>query len=469
MQHKLSRRNFVKLGIGSGVALVIGISLQGSNAGKSKKINNNFKPDIWVSVDPDNTITITITESEMGQGVFTTLPMMVAEEMDADWKQMKAIPALADRKYGYQQTGGSSSLRDNWKKLRMAGAAAREILLLAAANKWDIEKYYCTAEFGFIINTQTNERFSFGELVNIARTLPLPETVTLKSPEKFKIIGTSVPRLDSPDKITGKAIYGSDLLLKNMLTATVIHPPTFGGSVKSIDSRDTKKLEGIHDVFAINEGVAIVANDYWLAHKGAQALKIEWDNGANVYLDNTSIQNKLNDALNLPCEQIAKNKGNAIGILESETQQINAQYNVPYQAHAPLEPMTCTADVRDGYCEVWAPTQSPTEARKTAASLTQSRFEQLVTHFKQRILKQNDKTTILHTTLLGGGFGRRLQTDFVSEAVQISMAVKAPVRLIWSREEDIQHDFYRPVCSHKIAASLDKKGWPVAWWHRRNW
>ena len=433
MQYKLSRRNFMKLGVATGACLVIGISLQ-----KSKNVNSNsFKPDIWISIDPDNTITVTITESEMGQGVFTTLPMMVAEELEADWNQMRAIPALADRKYGYQQTGGSSSLRNNWNKLRMAGAAAKQVLLSAAVIKWNCKKHFCKAESGFIINTQTNERLDYGSLVEIAKELPLPEQVTLKSPENYKIIGTKVTRLDSPDKVTGQAIYGSDITLDGILTATVIHPPTFGGNLKSIDSSDTKRIKGVHDVFTIKEGIAVVAEDYWSAHKGARALKIEWNNGPNVYLDNASIQMKLNNALNLSCEQLAKNKGDARGILESETQQINAQYNLPYQALAALEPITCTADVRNGFCEVWAPTQSPTKSKIVAASLYQSKIGHLINRVIQRLFKQNDNDTILHTTLLGGSFGRRLQTDFVSEVVQISKVVKAPIRLIWSREEDI--------------------------------
>ena len=465
MQYKLSRRNFMKLGIGTGVALVIGVSYK--SCGNVKNIeNNNFKPDIWISIEPNNTITVTITESEMGQGVFTTLPMMVAEEMDADWKQMRAVPALADRKYGYQKTGGSSSLRNNWKKLRMAGAAAREVLLLAAANKWNVKKHDCLTETGFVINTKTNARLNYGELVDIARTLPLPESVTLKSPDKFKIIGTAVPRLDSPDKISGKAIYGSDIILEDMLTATVIHPPIFGGSIKSIDSQATKKMEGVHDVIVIKEGVAVVADDYWSAHKGAKALKIEWNDGPNNKLSNISIKNKLNDVLKQPSKQIAKNKGNTIKVMAMAVQKIETKYYVPYQAHATIEPMTCTADVHDEYCEVWAPTQSPTKAKKVAAILTQSKITHLITRVKQKIFNQNDKNTVLHTTLLGGGFGRRLQTDFVSEAVQISKAVKAPIRLIWSREEDIQHDFYRPISQHQVSASLDENGWPVAWWHR---
>lgn len=467
MPHKLSRREFMKLGLGAGTGLVIGISLQVPvNAQQTRQDDHTFKPDIWVSVDSDNTVTVTIAESEMGQGVFTTLPMMVAEELEADWGQMRAVPALADQKYGYQQTGGSSSLRNNWNKLRMAGAAAKEMLLVAASQKWAIQADLCKAESGFIINTKTSEKVSYGDLVDIARNLPLPKSVSLKSPEHFKIIGRPLPRLDSPDKIIGKAVYGSDMTLEGMLTATVIHPPVFGGSVKSLDSKDAKQIDGVKDIIQIKEGVAVIGDDFWSAHKGAQALKIEWNNGPNARLSSKSIHKKLNETLQKPGEDIARDDGNAQEVITSASQRIESQYEVPFQAHAPLEPMTCTANVQDGLCEVWAPTQAPTKSKKTASKLTQSQLTQLYNRLKQRIFKSNDESTILHTTLLGGSFGRRLQTDFVSEAVQISMAMNTPIRLIWSREEDIQHDFYRPTTLHHISATLDDKGMPVAWWHK---
>ena len=462
MNLQLTRREFMKISAGAGLTIGIALSVSGCEPGRPilAQDTKGFSPDIWIHIDQDNTITVTIAESEMGQGVFTNLSMMVAEELEADWKQMKAVHAQADPVYGYQSTGGSTSLRSNWKKLRMAGAAAREILLQAASKKWNINTSQCRAEAGYIIRHDTGEQIAFGGLVDYARDIPLPESVTLKSPDDFKIIGTPVARLDTPAKVNGRAAYGSDIVLDGLLTATVVHPPVFGSSAKNIDSSATLKVEGVHKVVPIKEGVAVVASDFWSAKKGADSLNITWDDALNRNISSASIREKLKDALTQDGE-IERDDGEAKSIITSSSKTITAEYEMPYQAHAPLEPMTCTAHVHDGKCEVWAPTQAPTKSQQVAAKLTQSKLQNL-TH---RILKLKNDSVILHTTMLGGGFGRRLQTDFVSEAVQLSKAVNAPVRLIWTREEDIQHDFYRPTSLHKISATLDDKGIPTAWWH----
>lgn len=459
MRHTLSRREFFKLSAGAGLA--IGVSVSGcGREGANPASTRGFVPNIWVRIAPDNLVTVTIAESEMGQGVFTQLAMMVAEELEADWGQMRAEHALADPKYGNQSTGGSTSLRNNWDILRKAGAAAREVLRQAAANKWDVALDQCRAEAGQVQNLKTGERIPYGGLVELAKDIHLPETVTLKDPKDFRILGHPMPRLDTPGKVNGSAVYGSDVALEGLLTATTVHPPVFGARPGKIDDTAALRVSGVRAVLKIDNAVAVVAEDFWSAKQGAGALKVEWT-GGDASLDSAGLSKQMRQTLAGPLDT-QRAEGDADGVIAKSGRVIEAEYELPFQAHGTMEPMTCTAHVQGDRCEVWAPTQTPTRSQDTAATLTQSRVMRGV----RKVLGLNNRDTIIHTTMLGGGFGRRLQIDFVSEAVQISMAMKAPIRLIWTREEDIQHDFYRPACVIRLAAALDTKGYPVAWRHR---
>jgi isoquinoline 1-oxidoreductase beta subunit len=452
----------MKLSVCTG--FTIAISLSGTSEADSKNNlaadNKSFSPDIWIRLDKNNAITVSIAASEMGQGVLTSLTMLVAEEMEADWGQVRAVHAKADPAYGYQATGGSKSMRNNWEKLRMAGAAARQVLLEAAAKKWDINISQCRAQKGKVVRIDNAEQVSFGELVDFTQDIPLPQSVNLKTHDQFRIIGKSVPRIDTPIKVNGSALFGADIQIEGILTAIVVHPPVFGAQLGAIDSTESIKVEGVQHVIPINEGVAIVASDFWSAKKGMGLLKVNWSDQAAEKENSQSINKKFQHALTLEGE-VHRNDGNALNVINDSQNVISVQYEAPFQAHATLEPMTCTAHVHDGMCEVWVPTQAQTKSQRVAAKQSRSVFK----HMIYRGLKlENDDITI-NTTMIGGGFGRRLKTDFVSEAVQISRAVNAPIRLIWTREEDIQHDFYRPASLHKISAAVDNDGKPIAWHH----
>jgi len=463
MSYKISRREFIKISAGASLTLAVNLSVNTAGAKTSKLTAGKFTPSVWLEINKSNKVTVTIAESEMGQGVLTTLSMMVAEELDAKWDDINAVLADANQKYGNQATGGSSSLRKNWIRLRMAGATTRKILIQAAANKWNISTKQCITNEGKVINSLNNQSISYGELIDIAESIPLPTEVSLKPKSKFKFIGKAIPRIDSQIKINGKAKYGNDILIDGALTATVIHPPVLKATIVSYDASKTIKIEGVTDVIQIDEGIAVVAKDFWAAKKGAQALDITWENQKNKIINTSFIKKSLIDNLhNTKEHKIEQDKGNAEVVISKSTNTIHSEYFLPYQAHASMEPMTCTAYVNGDKCEVWAPTQTPTSAKDEAKSRSQSFFSKL----KYKILKTDDGNVILHNTLIGGSFGRRLQTDFVSEAVQISKILQKPVRLVWEREQDIKNDYYHPSTLHSLSAALDKKGLPVAWWHK---
>lgn len=465
MSYKVSRREFMKISAGASFTLAINLSIPSSkvNASTKFKANDIFTPSVWIEINKNNRITVTITESEMGQGVLTTLSMMVAEELDAKWEQIHAVLADADLKYGNQATGGSSSLRNNWTKLRMAGAVARNVLIQSAAKHWGINVIDCYTNEGNVINSLTKDQITYGELIDFTSEIPLPTSVTLKHKEKFKFIGKAIPRLDAPNKVNGKAKYGNDILLKNALTATVIHPPFINGEVISFDATDSLNVQGVTNVIQIKEGIAVVAKDFWSAKKAAQQLKIEWGNDKNKKINSDYIKNKLTEnLLDSENHKVDLNNGDVESILTTSNNVVHSEYFLPYQAHACMEPMTCTAYVNNGKCEVWAPTQTPTNAKDIARALSQNLFSRL----RYKFLKSDGGNVILHNTMIGGSFGRRLQTDFVSEAVQISSSINKPVRLVWEREQDIKNDYYHPSTLHSLSAALDNDGMPIAWWHK---
>jgi isoquinoline 1-oxidoreductase subunit beta len=458
MEIDLSRRDFLKATAIVGGGLAIGVYLPAvaqekltpnPNAGKS------FEPNAWIRITPDNAITIVVDKSEMGQGVMTSMPMLVAEELDVDWSQIKLQQAPANEVYknrifGIQATGGSTSVASSWQHLRQMGAAAREMLVAAAAQQWGVTPDSCVTDKGAIMHSASGRKLSYGEVATTAAGVPVPQNPKLKSPENFKIIGKPIPRVDTASKVNGTAGFGIDVKVPGMLIAAIAHSPVFGGKVGSFDTVQAKAIPGVRAVVLVGDGgVAVVANDYWTAKKGLQAVKIQWRDGANAQVSTAGINKVFAEAANRP-GAVAHNHGDSAKALIQSAKKINAVYQLPYAAHATMEPMNCTAHVRKDACEIWAPTQNQTGVQMVAAMIT-------------GLPKEN---IIVHTTLLGGGFGRRFEQDFLADAVQISKTVDAPVKLIWSREEDMTHDFYRPAVYNRLSAGLDKNGMPVAWTHR---
>jgi len=463
------RRNFLKLAtatVGSSLVLGINWSCSSESTGKTGTKDEIFAPNAWLKITEDNQITVIVAESEMGQGPYTLMPMMIAEELEVTWDSIKVERASVDPAYGYQMTGGSSSIKKGWGTLRQAGAIAREILIRSAAKKLSLPATEMYAENGHVIHDKTAATISYGKLVASTTDITIPETISLKEPSEFKIIGKSVHRKDIAEKIDGRAIYGIDINLPDQLYATVVHCPVFEGRVKSIDVKSALKIKGAIDVFEINEGVAIIAEDTWTAFKMSKSLEIDWDYGDNENVSHQSIIDLVkNPDQDSPTKDIDK-------IIDSEIfnqpeKIINSEYLQPFQAHMTMEPMNCTAHFKDnGDLEIWAPTQSPSAAYSTARNLTQTTIERGFRKIEHKILGGYDNSVNINTTLLGGGFGRRLQQDYVSETVQIAEHFDKPVQLIWSREEDVQHDFYHPMTHHEMKGILDNDGMPVGWEHR---
>lgn len=445
---KQTRREFIKIFSLSGTGLLLASYIPLDEfllkEGDEPRI---FSPSAFIKIDSEGVVTVFVPKSEMGQGVFTSLPMLVAEELEVDWEKIKIENAYADKKFGSQGTGGSSSIRRTWEPLRVAGATAKTMLITAAAAKWGITSSDCKAEKGFVINKINGNKFSFGELVEEASKLPVPENVTLKDPKDYKIIGKRIHRRDTPGKIYGNAKFGIDYAIPEMLYATVIHPPSFGGSIKNYDVSKTKTLRGIKDVVTINNGVAIIAESTWIAFKGKDLLSVNWDSGRKSDVNSDSIYKIMTEKLNEPGEEI-KVKGSMIEQQEGD-KIVEAVYEVPYLAHATMEPMNCLADVKNGKAEVWAPTQNPQGAQRAVA----------------KALGMKEEDVMVYLTFMGGGFGRRGESDYAVEAAEISKAVGKPVKLIWTREEDMKNDFYRPPSLNQLKGTINKDGKPVNLFH----
>jgi isoquinoline 1-oxidoreductase beta subunit len=447
----LNRRDFMKVVSLAGTGFVLGFYLPTKEEELlALEPADVFAPNAFLSIDASGTVTITVAKSEMGQGVRTALPMIVADELDADWAKVKIDQAPAHpTKYGSQGTGGSASVRRSWDMLRKAGATARDMLVTAAAQQWNTEKSACATENGMVIHKPSGKKLSYGELAAAAAKLPVPENPPLKDPKEFKIIGKPMNQVDTPSRVDGSAVYGIDVRVPGMLYASIEHSPVFGGKVVSFDASKAKKIAGVKDVIQIDEGVAVVATNTWAAFKGREALSIQWDEGPNANQSQANIWKTLEEAAKKPGSEEVK-VGDAAAALNSASKKVEAVYYAPFVAHATMEPMNCTAHVRGNECEIWAPTQTPQQAQSQAA----------------RVLGIPVENVKVNVTLLGGGFGRRLQADYVVEAVKVAKAVGAPVKVVWSREDDMQHDFYRPATYNVMTAGLDKDGWPVAWTHR---
>ena len=447
---KLSRRGFLKVGTTAAGGLLIGFYLPGKTAFAAEP-NSPKSLNAFVHIGSDDTVTFTIHKPENGQGTTTSLAQLLAEELEVDWKKIRWEYAPINPVYasgGLQGTVGSQAIRTTYTPLRQAGAVAREMLVQAAAQQWSIDKAQCRAENSTVINTLTNAKLSYGSLADAASQLtpPAANTLKLKTPDQFKIVGKPTKRLDTPSKITGKATFALDVRLPGMLYAVVARCPVIGGSVASFDATAARAVPGVRHVVQIPEGVAVVADNTWAAMEGRKALTVQWNEGSNANLDSAGIRKILEDCVATP-GNVAKRTGDGEGALAAAAKQIEAVYEAPYVAHAPMEPFTCVADVKADTCEVWVGSQLPSVANGNAVQASG--------------LPANKVN--LHTLVMGGGFGSRGGGAYVTESVEISKAIGVPVKLTYTREDDLQTDRFRPSSYMRFKAGLDAAGKPTAW------
>ena len=439
----LSRREFVGAGIAAGAGLVIGFYLPHGNGSRKE----SFSPNAYLRIAPDNRVTIVVARSEMGQGIRTALPMILAEELEADWKQIEIEQAGASTLFGDQTTGGSASIRTTWDPMRKAGAIAREMLISAAALTWGVPRSACAAESGHIKHAASNRSLTYGKLVDKAATLPIPSDVTLKQSKDYKIVGQRLARVDSPAKVRGEAVFGIDLRLPGIKYALLSRCPVIGGKVSGFDDKESKKISGVGYVGKIGDSaVAVVADSVWSAMEGRRTLNVTWDEGANKDLNTAGVMASL--------KQTASKKGvnlySAGEPAKVSGRHISAEYSLPFMAHAPMEPGNCTAHFEGSKCELWAPTQVPQDCRDSVATA---------------IGLDPDQVKV-NVTLMGGGFGRRLEHDYAVEAALVSKAISSPVKVLWTREDDMRSSTYRPASLHQLSATLDGSGLPVGMTHR---
>ena len=447
----MNRRDFIQVASTAGSGLILGLYLPSTNKLTGRSLpSTTFEPNAWIKVQPDNFVRIMVAKSEMGQGVVTSLPMIVADEMDLDWSKVIVEKAPADRsKYGWQMTGGSNSVSGGWKKLRKAGAAAREMLVSAAAKEWGVSTSECATKNGVVSHKNTGEEFTYGELAGKASQIKVPKKPKLKSKNEFSIIGKDHKRKDTLSKINGTAEFALDVQLQGMVYATVIHSPVFGGKVKSFDKESISDISGIIKIFGIERGLAIVAENTWAALKAGKKIKINWSEGDSSGENSDKIKKDLVKASQKK-GSVVRREGNVKNALRLSDNIYEAIYESPLQAHATMEPMNCTALVENDKCQVWAGIQDPNGARRIAA----------------KVSGLSKKQVEVNVTYLGGGFGRRAHNDFVGEVVEISKELKKPVKLIWSREEDMQHDYYRPASVHVMKGAFDQNNQLTVWTHR---
>jgi len=443
----VTRRDFLRTGSAAGAGLVLGLSLPGRE-GNGVAAAGDFAPNVFLRIDPQGVITLMAPRPEMGQGVRTSLPMLIAEDLEADWKKIRIEQAPADKKYGSQSVGGSGTIRGSWKPLREAGAAAREMLVAAAAARWGVPVEECRAENSAVLHAKSKRKLSYGEVADAAGKLEVPKEPKLKPAAECKLLGKPLPRVDTPPKVRGEAEFGIDVRVPGMKYAALARCPVFGGTLESFDATKAKAIAGVRDAIRVGDAVAVVADNTWAAFQGRDALDMKWNEGAAANLSSAAIAEQFKaDAAK---DGVAwRNDGDVAAALKSSTKMINAVYEFPYLAHAPMEPQNCTAHVHDGRAELWAPTQVPQDIQEEVA----------------KALGIPESNVLVHITYLGGGFGRRLQEDYALEAALVSKATGAPVKVMWSREDDMRHDFYRPASYHQMSAGFDGTQ-PVAFRHR---
>jgi isoquinoline 1-oxidoreductase beta subunit len=447
----LNRRDFLSKAAAGGAGLVIALSLpaRGGASRPGKAAGGTLNA--WLRIAGDNSITVLVDRSEMGQGVYTALPMLLAEELEVGIEAIRILSAPVGDAYvnqgnGGQITGTSNSVSDAWVKLRTAGAQARTMLISAAAQTWGVSPAQCHAENGAILNAN-GKSLTYGQLAGSAAKLPIPKDVKLKDAANFKLIGRRLPRLDTPSKVDGSAEFGIDVKLPGMLHAALAQCPTLGGVARSFDAAAAEKMAGVRKVLNCPRGVIVIADHYWQALKARNALKISWDRGANANLDNAGIRASLQKALGNGPGLAARTDGDPALALKNAHKNLSALYELPMLAHAPMEPMNCTADVRADGCDLFVGTQAQQLAQNAAATA---------------LGLSPDKVRVF-TTLLGGAFGRRLDIDFIPAAAIASRAAGRPVKLIWTREDDMTHDTFRPPAAIGLSAAFDAQMKLTAW------
>lgn len=452
----LSRRSFLQVGLAAGGGLMLALRLPFGNAAAQSTDATGFEPNAFIRIGADGEIVLTMPYVEMGQGTYTAIPMLIAEELEIGLDQVRLEHAPPNARLygnpllgGEQMTGNSNAVRGAWEPMRQAGATARTMLIAAAAARWNVDPGSCRAHHGEVLHPPTGRRIAYGELVADAARLPVPEHVELKRPEDFTLIGTPAKRLDLAGKVNGTAVYGIDARPQGVKIATLAQSPVFGGRVKSVDDAAAKAVNGVHQIVRLDDAVAVIADHMGAAKKGLEALVIEWDEGPNASLDMEGIIAPLEQATLHP-GSVAQNIGDVDKAIAGAASKVEAAYQLPFLAHAAMEPMNCTVHVRRDGCEIWVGNQALSRAQAVAAKTAGLPLDSVV----------------VHNHLIGGGFGRRLEVDGVIRAVQIAQQVEGPVKVVWTREEDIQHDMYRPYWYDRLSAGLDAKGMPAAWMHR---
>src|SRR6476646_4620574 len=441
----VSRRTFLVAAAASDEELLLGFYLpQRVIAEAATEGTNVFGPNAFVHIRPDNSVTLVMPQVEMGQGTYTSMSMLIAEELEVDLAQVTLEAAPPDDKLyanpltGFQVTGGSTSVMAYWEPLRRAGATARVMLIAAAANDWSVNPQSCRAEKGAVVDPATGQRLNCGALVDAAAKLPIPDKVALKNPKDFTLIGTPAKRIDTPEKVNGKAQFGIDAIVPGMKIAAVAACPVFGGKLVNVDDSNAIAIKGVRQVVRLDDAVAVVGDHMWAAMQGLAALDIDWDDGPNASLTTADIIKQMDTASQKP-GVVARKEGDVDKALTGAARKVEAVYQLPFLAHAAMEPMNCTVHVRGDGCDVWVGNQVVSRAQATAAQVTGLPPE----------------TVQVHNHLLGGGFGWRLEVDGITQAVAIAKQVDGPVKVIWSREEDIQHDVYRPYYYDRLTAGLD--------------
>ena len=451
----LSRRRLLQVGAAAGGGLMLSLSLPFPSHRAEAAVADEFAPNAFIRIGSDGRIILIMPYVEMGQGTYTSIPMLIAEELDVNLKQVQLEHAPPNEKLyanpllGVQATGGSDALRGAWKPLREAGATARIMLVAAAAKRWDVDPKSCRAQDGEVAHVPTGRRLKYGELAAEAAKMPVPAGVTLKAPEDFKLIGTPAKRLDAPAKVNGTAVFGIDVHPPGVKVATLVQSPVFGGRVKNLDDTAAKAVKGVRQIVRLDDAISVVADHMGAAKKGLAALNIEWDDGPHAKLTTADVARELEQAT-LGSGAVAQNIGDADKALASVTTKIEAIYQAPFLAHATMEPMNCTVHFRKDACEIWIGSQAVARVQAMAAKAAGLPPEKV----------------IVHNHLIGGGFGRRLEADGAVRAVEIAKHVDGPVKVVWTREEDIQHGMYRPYWFDRLSAGLDEQGRPVVWKNR---
>jgi len=463
----VSRRGFLK-GLVAAGGLVLAVRFYPEIAGHERAPGSNqadlakFHPNIFLGINPDGTVYIVAHRSEMGTTSRTSLPLVVADELDADWKRVKIEQAIGDPKYGSQNTDGSQSIRGFYDVMRMAGATGRLMLIQAAARQWGVDPAQCTTEMHIVVHSATNRKLGYGELATAAAKLPLPAIADVKFKPKsaWRYVGKGSPSYDLEALCTGKAVFGMDGQLDGMVYASIEHPPVLGGKVKSVDDQEALKVAGVRQTVQIDPyqpppafqplgGIAVIADNTWAAFQGRKKLKIDWDNGANESYDSEAYKKELQETARKPAK-VVRNEGDVDAAFAKGGKVIEADYYVPLLAHASMEPMVALAEFKDGRATIWAPTQNPQAVQDIVSQ-------------ELHIAKEN---VICHVTLLGGGFGRKSKPDYVAEAAVLSKKLNKPVKVVWTREDDIKFDYYNAVAAMHMKAAVGEKGKPSAWLQR---